>query len=242
MFRWSVGLLLLGATFLWADPIYPGYDLLHSGPGTQINLLGLGPTDPFHVDLTVPLVGDPLPGLGNTDTIVQRTGSVDDGATTPGIPIQIVALSLTSVAPITVDIGSGPQMWDVHVALSSTPSLGNIMITNHGDLGSDTFGAQFQVNWNVDFTPVGGGTTMQFMVPDTLIGTGAWDHAAPPLYPVDPSYPSGGFYITDPIFAGSIFALDVVPAQIPEPSAALLLGGGLAALLYLRRRRGAHLF
>ena len=60
------------------------------------------------------------------------------------------------------------------------------------------------------------------------------------LQSVDPSYLSGGFY-PDPPVHGKILDLNLVPAEIPEPTAAFLVGGVLAVVLFLDRRRRTHL-
>lgn len=114
-----------------------GTDLFTSVAGTRYDLQGAGAivadffgpgSDPF--DGIIYFVGDPFDPsgpLGMTDTIVRR---IDD-AILPNcesgpvvvIPIEIVALSLRSVEPITVTYNGGlnPEAWDVHVCLSDFP-------------------------------------------------------------------------------------------------------------------------
>lgn len=83
-------------------------------------------SDPFTG--IVPLVGSPLatnpPGIiSPTNTIVRRTASatLNGAGASQTIPIEIVALSLVSVNPITVTYNGGqnPELWDVRVGLSS---------------------------------------------------------------------------------------------------------------------------
>ena len=114
--------------------INQGIDLFTTPPGgatrQDFSSMPLPPgffdpgSDPF--EGTVVFQGQPLgtqpPGIfGPTDTIVQRSA----GVTLPGpsntIPIEIVALSLVSVNPITVTYSNGtnPELWNVRVNLSS---------------------------------------------------------------------------------------------------------------------------
>ena len=79
---------------------------------------------------SVCLEGVPLgmPEYGDADTLIERTGDPFDRCTIPGpavaVPIEIVALNLASVAPITVTEsgGANPTDWNVAVDLSSIPS------------------------------------------------------------------------------------------------------------------------
>lgn len=86
--------------------------------------------------------------VGDADTIVQRTQAANVVPPFPShatVPIEIVALNLVSVQPITVQVGGTTQTWDVSVQLSPTrPSQGGIDITKTGDQGG-TFSSQLQV-------------------------------------------------------------------------------------------------
>src|SRR5689334_21159154 len=73
-----------------ADPILPGYDLFRTPPGTAVVPVFGG----------IPLQGVPIPGLGNTDTIVQRLQGITVFPDT--IQTEIIALSLTSITPINI--------------------------------------------------------------------------------------------------------------------------------------------
>ncbi|MBI3660428.1 hypothetical protein HY230_08165, partial [Candidatus Acetothermia bacterium] len=91
---------------------------------------------------------------GLADTIVQR----DQAANLPTIPssdtipIEIVALSLQSVEPIKVKVGTATQLWDVKVELShSQPSTGTMTITKRDLLGG-TFDSQLVVQPLFTFT------------------------------------------------------------------------------------------
>ena len=74
--------------------------------------------------------------LGPTDTIWRRdaTASIGPGGSA-AVPIEIVALSLVSVTPITVTYGGGsPEQWDVQVVLSNTvrQTRGTMTISQNG--------------------------------------------------------------------------------------------------------------
>jgi hypothetical protein len=113
--------------------VYPGIDLFTTpaGGSTYQDFSGLPvPADFFDPgsDLftgTVILGGDPLSPsspLGPTDTIVRRPGvaMLPNPGDQTTIPIEIIALSLVSVQPITVTYNGGfsPEQWDVRVCLS----------------------------------------------------------------------------------------------------------------------------
>ena len=99
------------SSFNFASQPIPG-DFFHPG------------SDPF--DGAVSFVGDP-DGLGNAairpaDTIVERStiALVSACPSVDTVPIEIRALSLVSLGPITVTSGGGSaQLWDVRVCLSS---------------------------------------------------------------------------------------------------------------------------
>jgi hypothetical protein len=121
---------------LAAQDVLPGIDVWTTpGGGTTFDDLSANPipagffdpgSDPFMG--TIVLGGAPLPDLGPptapslfpTDTVVERLAP----AAMPGpstIPIEIVALNLVSVQPITVTYNGGqnPELWNVKACLSS---------------------------------------------------------------------------------------------------------------------------
>ncbi|HYV20572.1 MAG TPA: protease pro-enzyme activation domain-containing protein [Verrucomicrobiae bacterium] len=126
--------------------IQPTIDLFTTPPGTGTHLdfattpipadfFGPG-SQPFSGNVAlqgVPI--NPLGPLGPTDTIVRRTAPaslVGPGATA-SVPIEMVALSLVSSQPITVNYGPNPpEQWTVRACLSSsTPQpQGTMAITN----------------------------------------------------------------------------------------------------------------
>ena len=94
-----------------AASVLLGSDYLTTLPGTFFDFPGIG---------VVPLEGRPI-GPGNTDTIVQR----QEDANLPGmgssdtIPIEMVALSLQSTAPVNI----GGSFFDVFVELTPARAL-----------------------------------------------------------------------------------------------------------------------
>ncbi len=197
-----VALICIPGVVLGQD-VLPGFDILEHQPPSDwdfgsnplpADFFGPG-SDPF--DGVIALKGDPLgsspfcPGdLNLADMIVQRK----DPATLPGIPssdiidIEIVEMSLVSVAPIIVSYngGSTTEEWDVEITLSaSVASTGTMTITKeHADGG--TF------DETVVFQPYFTFTRVSDMTVRTLDGASIYDetleaqdvpwvYAAPPL-------------------------------------------------------------
>ena len=118
--------------------------------------------------------------LGNTDTIVQRLAPANvlepgDAAT---VPVQIVALSLVSVAPVTVTYsgGTNPEPWDVRACLSDFgQAIGQMTITRSTCPAPDeggTFQSFVPVQPKLVFSRQSDGCTVVF---DTA------DHGYPPI-------------------------------------------------------------
>ena len=214
----------MGAAAL-ADPIDPGFDLLHTPPGGGV----INPADYGGPNVVIPLRGRPI-GPGNTDTIIQRTTGLPDGGT-GAIQAEIVALSLESIAPASI---SG-SFFDVFVDLApGTSSLGAINVITHtpGPGGGGTFDSFFDVFARVTMTEVGNPSNM-FQLPAQVRldpgSIGSWSHIPPPGYPNDPLYPAGGWYPTGPVTHTGPHP-NTEPAT-PEPSSLLLVGFALAGLL-----------
>jgi hypothetical protein len=223
---WLVAVVPVGAA-----PISSGLDLLATQPGSQLNT-------PFGV---IPFRGVPFQSasFGNADTIVARVGSLPPGGTGP-IPVEIVALNLVSVNPIIVDLGGGPQPWDVWAVLnplalpgimsmlSPPPAQGQLAVTTHADPGGGVFNSFFDVILEVQLRPAGNPnavSTAQFFTLDRLTGAGLWSHNPPPGYP---SAPSGDFYVAPfALLNDSDDLLLLAPAEIPEPLTLSMVAAGL---------------
>jgi hypothetical protein len=218
-------LLIPGSTAL-ADPILPGFDLLHTPPGGGMLPHPMGGPP-------IILQGRPI-GPGNTDTIVERLGGLPDLGT-GNINIELVALSLESVAPTQI----GTSFFDVFVDLNpAASSLGQITVTSHPPgPGGGTFDSALVVNSRITFTEVGNPSNTQVVLQTDLIeslGT-LWSHIRPPGYPANSAYPSGGFYPGPIVHTGP--HPNTVPAS-PEPSSAFLLViGGLGIFGHWRQRK-----
>ncbi len=131
-----------------ANPIPPGY----FGPGSdafsgQIQVGG----DPNQIFINPP----PQPNGAAVDTIVRRGGTTDPlfgCGSTETVPIEIVALSLVSCAPITVTYGGGPsQQWDVQVCLDGQPQPQGFMVINHECQNGGSYNSSLPVNVQLTF-------------------------------------------------------------------------------------------
>ena len=109
----------------------------------------------------VPL--DPSSPLGPTDTLVQRLqpGTLNGPGATAQVPIEIVALSLVSAAPITVTYtGGGSDQWNVSVCLSDVvPQPQGTMTITHGQCPGEggTFTSSLPVCPRLTFRRIGDG-------------------------------------------------------------------------------------
>ena len=147
-----------GSDVARADPdtVTAGHDLLETDSSdTHIDFsvdpmpadyFGPG-SDPFNG--TVYLEGDPFDsfggynGLSPTDTIVERQEDAGDAGFPETIDIEIVALELKSVAPITITYNGGqdPEDWDVTVSVpegDANQETGSMTI-RHEDADGGTF-------------------------------------------------------------------------------------------------------
>lgn len=169
--KWGVLLILALAQSAAAQTgdIAPGIDLWAT-PGTGItrapfadNPIPAGFFDPGSDPFvgTVVLQGGPLaqtggPPLAFTDTVISRldTAQVPSVGDQDTIPIEIVALSLMSVNPITVTFNGGqnPQQWNVAVCLSDTPQAPGSMTIRRSCPQGGTFDSNLPVRPKFFFT------------------------------------------------------------------------------------------
>lgn len=161
-----------------ATPIGPGFDLFESVQGTQVAVPGVG---------IVPLRGLAF-GPGSTDTIVLRKSGIDPFPVggSGSVPIEIVALSLVSVNPISV----ASNFFDLHILVNqpiedipasggdddgtceagetcrpaagsalpqtSLPPSTGMATIRHENANGGTFDSFFDVFFEIRLTPVGG--------------------------------------------------------------------------------------
>lgn len=159
----AVGFLAAPVGEAGAQDVQPGFDLyITDQTNTEFDFdpqpvpadfFGPG-SDPF--DGIIALKGHPLPqnpfcppppslcpndDLNAIDTIVERLGIavLPSVGSSDVIDIEIVALSLKSIDPITVTYNGGqsPELWDVDVCLSASQVTGNMLINKtHPDGGT----------------------------------------------------------------------------------------------------------
>lgn len=228
----TVAMLLVPATPS-AGPIGPGFDLFMTLPGTFADLGPLG---------IVGLKGLPI-GPGTTDTIVQRLGGTsagfDFGGPPETIPIEIVALSLVSVAPVFIV----SSFFDVFVTLDPVP-LGptvGTMVVSHQNASGGTFNAQLPVNALLTFSEVGNPlNTFASSFFDVFVSLDVpWSHDPPPHDKHGGQFPAGGFFPSGPFSEAAQLAMHVVGPAVPAPGTAALLGLGITVLWFGgRTRRG----
>jgi len=253
--RWSllVGLtvMVLGASASaqngcanGAPCVALGSDYLQTQPGSSFNFgTGIG---------VVNFMGLPI-GPGLTDTIVQRQADafINGGP----IPIQLVALSMESTAPVSV----GGSFFDVFVTLDPAnlgKDVGHMSIT--GTVGGGTFSSSFDVFFDAHFAPLstsvvpfditgnislsnGGSAWSPTPPPNAVIVTGPFGdqnantHTGLPSNFVD-FWPCSVAPCTEDSSVAAHHVVKTAPA--PEPSTLLLLGpAGLGLLWRMRARR-----
>jgi hypothetical protein len=248
---------LLAATLLLSAMVLPGaVQALAIGPGDDWFST---PDDSVFLDLdftqfgagivNVGFKGNPLdPGtMGSTDTIVRRHTGLGDGDT-GRIDIELVALSLVSVAPVEIPNPGGPSsFFDVFIDLDTDQSsTGHIDIIQHGPNGG-LFDSFFDVFTEISVVPVAGGQPVAVIQQhDTQESTNsAWCHQPGPgtLFPNN----NGGFFPGVDCANGPPVVVGVThtgphpktmptPTSVPEPSPVLLFGLGLGLLGWFARR------
>lgn len=167
---------------------------------------------------TVLFGGDPAdPAATPADTIVQRLAPASvplPGATT--IPIEIMELRLTSVAPITVNTPGGPTQWDIELRLvPGGPDTGAAQIFR--DLTGNTFGYQFQMQPLFTFRSTTGTPTLTLPTPPITVVTelnARWEQVPPPSVLLLPNMGPNFFPTTmnSMTSLGSGLAMTLMPA------------------------------
>jgi hypothetical protein len=225
--------------------ISPGFDLFANAPATFV--IAGPPNVTF-----APMQSHPI-GPGNTDTIIQRTGSLADGATGT-IPSQIIALSLESISPVNVsgslfdvylninaipsgqtNFPAGPPVYD-----TLPPSTGTTTVLTNGPNGG-TFSSTFTVELDMILVAPGGNPSDPTQVVshgglpfgtanESLQGTWQTSSPCPPTYsgPGAGACQNGGFSPQSVTVTNG--GLRLSPAVVPEPSTALLLSVGVMSL------------
>jgi PEP-CTERM motif len=219
------------------------------------------PTFPTYVTLgvggpTVALQGVPIGTLdgvylGNTDTIVERTGSTQTigiGGTAT-FNLQLRALDLMSTAPVNgALIGLPPGTYNLQVIGGdliggpTSPVVTNgITITETSSTGG-TFSSRLAVTCALIFRQVGNPGNM-FTQSDSLMFTPTaiptWSTSGIPDDAHGGMFVAGGFYAgTDPgnsaPFSEEAAAMmtmhSVMPGSVPEPASFVLLGIGMLSI------------
>ena len=184
------------------------------------------------------------------DTIIERTS--DGTLPTATIPIEIVALSLVSCEPITVNYGSSAELWDLSVhVLGPGPSsalAGGTLTATKTHPNGGVFDSTLTTQPVYVFTEVGNPLNMRVLdfytegIPAFDLNSVGddWSNQNPVGIPVNPSnfYPGGtpGDQSIAPatiILRGGPLQLDLVLTPEPATMGLLLIGG-----ITLMRRRG----
>ncbi len=176
---------------LWITPIGGSWDLatipagtFTSAPNGEPSLAYTGPAILF--------MGSPLasnnPAIPPTDTVVRRTdaASVFCGGPPETVPIEIVALSLVSINPITVSYPNDPpEQWNVGVCKApGLPATGGSMTIRHECSNGGSYDATLPVRAQLTFTRVGplGSAGPITIGPISFVSSGWWTHTDPGFF------------------------------------------------------------
>jgi hypothetical protein len=134
-----------------------GSDYLQTGPGTEATL-------PIAGKPLVTLTGVPIPGLSNSDTIIERTqdavftadDAAPDAGLTASVPITLTALNLMGAVA-----GPNGGQCTVNLTLAPSPaSTGTLILTKASAAAtSGKYHSDVNVYFNVTFTPIAPNTT-----------------------------------------------------------------------------------
>ncbi len=252
-------ILVLGSTVgnpaAYAVTILGGSNYLTTVDDTFVDFSLLG--SPLGLGL-VAFEGQPT-GPGDTDSIIRRTedGQLPGAGDMDTVDIELVGLSLVSVAPVIV----GGSTFDINITLDGTaPSLGQMDITLDDALTpAGTFTSFFDIFFEitlVDATTHSVLQTVNGLSPLRVESTGNWTSVAPTGYvavtgapgdtmanthdPLAPGY--FDFYVDGLIFTAPPDNSAQHAARtsvIPEPGTATLLClGALGMGIYRRCRQG----
>jgi hypothetical protein len=255
-----IGIVLGVGSLAPASSISAGFDLFETVPTmTSVTIPGPPAVNggvPFNL-LGIPLTPPPLLGvnLGDTDTIVQRTGSTLNLTPPTGtgmFTLQLFALHLQSINPVTVAGQPGAYNVDVigGTQLGVPESTGTITITQSIATGG-TFTSSLPVNANLTFTQVGnpGNTFVTSFFDVFATVNGVWSTTPRSDDAHAGQFQAGGFFAgVNPINGAKALTQEqamlamhgVLPGQIPEPASLLLFGIGtigIGAVIWKSRRR-----
>jgi hypothetical protein len=195
-------------------------------------------------------MGNPI-GPADTDTIVQRTTGIDPFDFPSGVgtvSIELVSLSLVSVAPITIS-GTSYNLNVLGGTSMGIPQTPGTMTVLHNHPNGGTFSSTLPVTAKLIFTEVGNpGNKTETPFADTFTSTGGiWSHTPRWDDPHTPSLPAGNFHPgVHPDFLQKVLTLEeaklaahgVLPAQaVPEAATFSFFGLGLIGMGLLARKR-----